>query len=191
MKINLGCGKNYIPGFIHIDMDDYPHIDYRSNVKDLHFIESESVSLIYASHTLEYFDRLEVNDVLKEWFRVLKPMGVLRVAVPDFEAIVKVYQKYHDLEHQGILGPLFGYWPYKVGVDKDEIFYHKTTYDFRSLKQVLESNGFRNIKLYDWRKTIHKNYDDYSQAYIPHMDKDNGLLISLNMEAEKSEILNT
>ena len=32
---------------------------------------------------------------------------------------------------------------------------------------------------------IHIDYDDYSQAYYPHMDKDNGILISLNVEAIK------
>lgn len=27
MKIHLGCGKRYIPGFYHVDVVDYPHID--------------------------------------------------------------------------------------------------------------------------------------------------------------------
>ena len=31
----------------------------------------------------------------------------------------------------------------------------------------------------------HSDIDDYSQAYIPHMDKDNGTLMSLNVEAIK------
>ena len=30
-----------------------------------------------------------------------------------------------------------------------------------------------------------KDYDDYSQAYIPHMDKERGILISLNVEATR------
>ena len=36
-----------------------------------------------------------------------------------------------------------------------------------------------NIRLYDWRDTEH------SQAYIPHMDKENGIFVSLNVECEK------
>jgi hypothetical protein len=28
-------------------------------------------------------------------------------------------------------------------------------------------------------------FDDHSQAYLPHMDKENGTLISLNIEAVK------
>ncbi|HAI38830.1 MAG TPA: methyltransferase, partial [Maribacter sp.] len=38
---------------------------------------------------------------------------------------------------------------------------------------------------YDWRQTEHAKFDDHSQAYIPHMDKENGTLISLNIEAVK------
>ena len=46
---------------------------------------------------------------------------------------------------------------------------------------------FVNVRRYDWRQTIHKDYDDHSQAYYPHMDKENGLLMSLNVEADKPE----
>ena len=143
------------------------------------------MDFIYSSHSLEYFDRVEVKAVLKNWCRILKKRGVLRLAVPDFEAMVKVYLKYSDLDHQGILGPLYGKWPYKADGDKIDTFYHKTTYDFNSLEKVLIQTGFKDVKRYDWQNTIHKDYDDYSQAYIPHMDKDNGLLISLNVEAVK------
>jgi len=63
--------------------------------------------------------------------------------------------------------------------------YHKTVYSFDSLKDLLEENGFNNVHRYDWKNTIHKDYDDHSQAYFPHMDKENGLLVSLNIEATK------
>ena len=114
-----------------------------------------------------------------------KAKGVIRLAVPDFEAIVKIYLNSGDLDSQGILGPLYGRWPYKVEVGKIDTMYHKTTYDFKSLQNLLVKAGFSNVKKYNWQKTIHRDYDDYSQAYIPHMDKDNGILISLNVEAEK------
>jgi len=43
----------------------------------------------------------------------------------------------------------------------------------------------RNIKRYNWKDTEHSKIDDHSQAYLPHMDKDNGTLISLNVECIK------
>lgn len=180
----MGSGKRNIPGFIHIDLDDHPHLDYRHDIADLPMFSGNSVDLIYTSHSFEYFDRQEGASVLKEWCRVLRPGGTLRIAVPDFEAIVKVYLKYKkDLEHKGILGPLFGRMAVKSG-KKEKLIYHKTVYDFKSLKNMLQSVGFKNVRRYDWQKTIHQDYDDHSQAYIPHLDK-KGILISLNLEAKK------
>ena len=63
--------------------------------------------------------------------------------------------------------------------------YHKTTYDFNSLHKLLDKNGFKNIKLWDWKNTSHSHFDDYSQCYLPHLDKDNGELMSLNVECQK------
>jgi predicted SAM-dependent methyltransferase len=183
IKLHLGCGKRYIPGFIHIDLDNYPHIDYKADISYLSMFGDESVDLVYCCHALEYFDRQEAQEkVLPEWHRVLKRGGVLRLAVPDFEALVKVYQKYAEVSK--VLGPLYGRMIIETG-NGSKTIYHKTVYDFRLLKDILERVGFTNIHRYDWRKTVHKDYDDFSQAYIPHMDKEKGLLISLNVEAEK------
>jgi predicted SAM-dependent methyltransferase len=178
VKLNLGCGKrDFGSDWIHIDGADYPHIDSQ-NIESLDY-RDKSVDLIYASHVIEYFDRKEVLPVLKEWKRVLRIDGVLRIAVPDFYQMAKLYLvDSYDLEK--FLGPLYG----KMAMLKKTI-YHKTVYDFNELKKLLEEVGFRNIKKYDWRETEHSEFDDHSQAYIPHMDKENGRLISLNVECLK------
>lgn len=183
MKLHLGSSKRFIPGFVHIDLDNYPHIDYRQDIRTLPMIKSNSVELIYFCHGIEYFDRVEIVDVLKEWRRVLKKGGILRLAMPDFEALVAVYRKYKDLNR--VIGPLYGRWEIKKNHGKRLVLYHKTVYDFKSVKVLLEQSGFQNVRRYDWRKTIHKDYDDFSQAYVPHMDKKHGMLISLNVEALK------
>jgi len=182
MKLHLGSGKRYIPGFTHIDVNYFPHIDYVHDIRTLPMIKNNTVELIYFCHGIEYFDRIEVKSVLKEWRRVLKKNGILRLAMPDFEALIKVYKKYRDINK--IIGPLYGRWEI-ITKKVPKILYHRTAYDFASIKLILEETGFYNVKRYDWRKTIHKDYDDFSQAYIPHMEKENGILISLNIEASK------
>jgi len=183
MMLHLGCGKRYIQGFIHVDLADWPHIDYRNSVDDLSMFEDSSADLIYSSHVFEYFDRQKAPSVLAEWRRVLISGGILRLAVPDFQALVQVYAESGDLNK--ILGPLFGRIMVESGDSEIQHIYHRTVYDYFSLKSMLEENGFIDIRKYNWRKTLHKDYDDYSQAYYPHMEKEKGLLISLNLEAKK------
>ena len=183
MDIHLGCWHRYIDGFIHVDLCDFEHIDYRSDIKELPFFSDESANLIYSSHSFEYFDPVEAPLVLKEWRRVLKPGGKLRLSVPDFDQLIKIYQLTGNI--QKILGPLFGRMQIESnGVDT--LLYHKTVYNFDTLSKLLSENGFEAISRYNWQDTIHSKYDDHSQAYYPHMDKENGIMVSLNVEALKS-----
>ena len=155
------------------------HIDYKSNIDDLSMFDNESVSLIYSSHSFEYFNRQEAIKVLTEWRRVLRPEGVLRLAVPDFDSLIKVYQKTGEIEK--ILGPLYGQMDIQTN-EGQKTLYHRTVYNFDSLSKLLKNNGFKNIRRYDWRTTVHRDHDDHSQAYFPHMDKEKGILVSLNIE---------
>tara|TARA_A100001515_G_scaffold27578_1_gene21211 strand:+ start:279 stop:806 length:528 start_codon:yes stop_codon:yes gene_type:complete len=175
MKLHLGCGKrDFGTDWIHIDQADYDHIIHK-DVTNLRFADG-SCDVIYASHLLEYFSRSDASKVLGEWYRCLKPGGVLRLAVPDFASICNLYKNGYSLS--SFLGPLYG----EMG---DPPFYHKTVYDYASLKTILYDCGFKSVSKYDWRDTDHAEFDDHSQAYLPHMDKDNGTLISLNVEAVK------
>ena len=143
-----------------------------------------SVDEIYSCGTLEYFDRIdEIPKILTEWKRVLKPAGILRISVPDFEGIVKVYEKFRDVDGIGILGPIFG----RIEVNTQEgkkVMHHKTVYDFDSLRRILENNGFENIQRYGWKEFFPEGYDDYSAAYVPPMDS-NGIPLGLNVICEK------
>ena len=186
MKFNIGCGwRDFGKDWIHIDGGDYDHLDSDDIfIKDY---EDNSADLIYSSHFIEYLDREGIVPLLQRWKEVLKPNGVMRLAVPDFSKMVSLYIKgpeyskfYEPYELDDFLGPLYG--KMKMG---DKTIYHKTAYDFRSLKTLLESIGMREVKKYDWRDTEHSDFDDHSQAYLPHMDKDNGTLVSLNLECIK------
>jgi predicted SAM-dependent methyltransferase len=176
VNLHLGCGERSIPGFIHVDVRAFDNVDMVCQLNKLDTFKDSSVDLIYCSHALEHFKRYDCEGVLKEWHRVLKPGGILRVAVPDFEAIVKIYQEYKDVEL--LIGLLYGGQDYQYN-------YHHVVFDFNSLSELLTNVGFTQIRRYNWKLTIHKDYDDYSQAYIPHMDKENGVLMSLNVECVK------
>lgn len=175
MKLHLGCGNKVIPGFIGVDIVKYNAVDIVSDVRNLKYILDDMADLIYACHVLEHFHQDSVI-VLREWNRVLKPGGTLRIAVPDFKMIFEVYKRSRSTK--AIKGLIYGR-------SDTPFMHHYKAFDFNSLKADLLASGFKDIRPYDWRETEHADIDDFSQAYWPHMDKENGLLVSLNVEATK------
>ena len=181
LRLHLGCGHRHLEGYTHVDIDNLPHIEYpNTDLRDLSMFEDSSVDLIYTCGSFEYYDREEAVKVLKEWRRVLKTNGILKISVPNFESVVKVYEKYGDLDGIGILGPLFGKWR----INNEKFIYHKTVYDEKSLSTLLQNQGFKKIKKYDAHNFLPKDYDDYSLAYVPHLDR-SGIQMQLNLECVK------
>lgn len=176
MKLHLGCGKNILPTWTNLDIEQLPGVDIVDDIRLLNKIPDKTCDMIYASHVLEHVRRREFESVLKLWNKKLKINGILRLAVPDFEKAVMWYLKTKKIVD--ILGLV-------SGGQKNEFDFHNMVFDRKFLTDVLKQCGFDEIREWDWRKVDHSNYDDYSQSYFPHMDKENGILVSLNLEAKK------
>lgn len=181
LKIHLGCGECHIDDcdWCHVDIQPFDHVDVVADVRDLNMFEDGTAEIIYASHVLQYIDLSEVLSTLKEWRRVLQPGGTLRLAVPNLYDLWQVYEETGSVAM--IIGPLYGRMEQLDG----SVIYHKMGYDYPSLSILLRQAGFRAIRFWDWEETEHSDLDDGSQAYYPHMDKEYGRLISLNVEATK------
>lgn len=176
MKLHLGCGNKILKGFINVDVREMEGVDLIDDVSKLKSITNNSVDLIYACHVLEHFGRHEYMSVLKRWYEVLNDGGILRISVPNFSEIVNQYNKNKDLPK--LIGLLYGGQTYEQN-------YHYYAWDFESIEKDLISIGFKSVDYYDWESTEHSKVDDFSQSYLPHMDKKNGVLMSLNIEAKK------
>ena len=176
MKLHIGAGEKYLSGYKHMDIIKRPHIDYVGDAGDLSFIADDSLEEIYACHILEHFKRNEVEIVLGEWYKKLSSQGVLRLAVPNFEAVMNEYIQNRNLD--SLMGLLYGGQNYNYN-------FHYQAFDYPRLRKLLERIGFTYICKYDWRNFLPTQYDDFSRAYMPHMDFENGRLMSLNIIAKK------
>ncbi|HLZ34396.1 MAG TPA: methyltransferase domain-containing protein [Nitrospira sp.] len=91
MRANLGCGNQICSGWINIDIvRTGPGVmvhDLSTGIP----LPDASCEVVYHSHVLEHLKRPEAQFFMRECFRVLKPGGVLRVAVPDLEQICRQY----------------------------------------------------------------------------------------------------
>lgn len=79
MKLNLGCGKNILTGWENHDVD----VDIS---KPLPW-QVGTVDFIFCEHCVEHIAYYQAIDFFLECHRVLKPGGMLRIAVPSLEQI--------------------------------------------------------------------------------------------------------
>jgi predicted SAM-dependent methyltransferase len=175
-RLHIGPGKTYLPGWTNVDIFSNVKADIYSSALSLPY-PANHFDLIYASHVLEHFPRHMVLAALTHWRHLLTDGGILRLAVPNFNAIIIRYTKNgEDLEE--LMGLLYG------GQDS-YLNDHHIIFNNTLLTKYLRQVGFKTVRSWNWRKTDHAEFDDYSQSYLPHMDKQSGILVSLNLEAVK------
>lgn len=134
-RLNLGSGD--------LDLDGYTNLD-RKNGDEVFPLcdQSESVDEVRASHVLEHFSHLQIGAVLADWVRVLKPGGVLKIAVPDFEIIARVYLDGKNIPVQG----------YVMGGHVDEDDHHGALFDREALTDALIDAGLIGIS--EWKSEV-------------------------------------
>lgn len=168
--LHLGCGDVILPApFENLDGRELPGVEHIGSVFPLPF-NDKSFDLVYSSHVLEHFHRKDTLDVLIEWVRVLKDDGILRISVPSFEKIIKIYELSDSIE--SVTGPLMGGQTYETN-------FHYNVFDEKYLKKLMEGAGLIAIHKWDYRRTSHSNYFDFSQAMTYEIP------ISLNLEGRK------
>ena len=145
IRLNLGCGSIKMPGYVNIDLHD-PGADLAMDVRYLEF-EDGAIDEIYSSHLLEHFSGSRHNNelpgVLKEWFRVLKSGGALRLNVPNLVGCLKNWLNKEEDEKWGFaLDMIFG-----LQTNPGE--YHKTGFTKARLEKLLTDAGFVRINITD------------------------------------------
>jgi SAM-dependent methyltransferase len=91
-RLNWGCGEWLAPGWINSDVKDVPGVlvaDIRSGIP----LDSDSVDYAVSIHALPELSYPDLVPALEELRRVLKPGGVLRLALPDLEKGVEAYRR--------------------------------------------------------------------------------------------------
>jgi SAM-dependent methyltransferase len=90
----------------------------------------------FSSHVLEHLRPSQAEICLREVYRVLKPNGILRIAVPDLDQIIK---RYDPIVPDDFVEMIF------EGRQSGEKNRHHWMYNEISLQRVFELAGFREI----------------------------------------------
>ena len=90
-SLNIGCGQRFNPTWTNLNFNStHPSVISHDLKQGIPFPDS-SFDVVYHSHVLEHFCKAEGIQLLEECYRVLRPQGVVRIAVPDLEQIVQSY----------------------------------------------------------------------------------------------------
>jgi GT2 family glycosyltransferase/predicted SAM-dependent methyltransferase len=138
IRLNLGCGRYPMKGFINVDQFEEVEPDLLADVLNLPY-EANSVDEIYCGHLLEHLAWDEGQYALKHWLNILKPGGEIRIVVPNFDVLAQRYLDYPTPEAMKELNDLYIY-----SYVQDSL--HRYCYSECLLKDAMGRAGFKNIK---------------------------------------------
>ena len=91
--LNLGCGSHFNPQWVNIDFAKTGDGVIAHNLLNGIPFEENRFDVVYHSHVLEHFPKDSAAKFIGECYRVLKPGGIIRIAVPDLEQIINNYTR--------------------------------------------------------------------------------------------------
>jgi predicted SAM-dependent methyltransferase len=178
-RLNLGCGPCVAPGWINADQRPGDGIDLAGDIRSGLPLDTDSIDYIAAIHVLQDLSFLDIPPLLAELKRILKPCGVIRLAVPDLDRAIRAY--------------LAGDHGYFYVPDTDarrigtklvaQIIWYgsvRTPMTFDCLQELLSNKGFANIRRCPFGQT--------GSRYPEIVQLDNRPRESLFVEAMKPEV---
>ena len=180
MKINIGSSSCHLDGWVNLEYDesywrknvfsgerlspkatrDMP--DVFGDARNLSEYRDETFDEVRSAHVLEHISQSETIKSIREWYRILKSGGVVRIIVPDISFIIDkwinkeenkewwdVYLNDRGLYCESELKKPFGHiddaFMHIVFLDG----HHVSAYTPDLLKYYMELVGFINIERCD------------------------------------------
>ncbi len=105
MKINLGCGDHYAPGWVNVDAisNDAVNPDVVADITEK--LPFQDIEHIYAGHVLEHIPHDRVSDVLRRWKESCTAGAELAIVGPDCDRgeVMVAAGQMHPLEYELLL----------------------------------------------------------------------------------------
>lgn len=152
-KLQIGCGRNILPGWLNSDLDplarDVMHLD---STKFFPF-EDCIFDYVFSEHNIEHIAYPEGMRMLSECYRILNHGGKIRIATPDLLFLINLHRSNKSkLQNEYIKWLIDAYIPEATSHDDVFIinkflggFGHKFIYDEKLLRYALKKVGFINV----------------------------------------------
>jgi SAM-dependent methyltransferase len=175
-RLNWGCGTEPSAGWINSDQKQAPGVDLTCDILDGLPLEDDSIDYAVSIHALPELPLDRLVPALRELRRVLRPGGVLRLALPDLE---RGFRAYVEGERDYFLVPddaarsLGG----KLVTQLLWFGYARSLFTADFIEELLQKAGFDEI--------VHCRFMETSSGFAEIVELDNRERESLFVEAFK------
>ncbi|WP_116089836.1 class I SAM-dependent methyltransferase [Sphingomonas crusticola] len=162
--LHVGCGTatiaNMPAGFqdgswkeVRFDINPDVAPDIIGTITDMDAVDSDSVDAVYSSHNIEHVFPHEVDGVLAEFRRVIKPDGFVVVTCPDLEEVAKhiAAGRLEDplyTSPSGPIAPLDILYGHGAAIARGEVYMaHRTGFTVKTLGAHAQAAGFAGFGL--------------------------------------------
>jgi len=150
IKLNLGCGDKILDGYVNVDVVQERagrQPDVNCDIRNLGVFTDNYSDEILAVHVVEHFWRWEIEAVIKEWVRVLKPGGKIILECPNLMTACQEFIKNPDKSSQpGTEGQRTMWVFYGDPKWEDPLMVHRWGYTPTSLASLMRTCGLIDVK---------------------------------------------
>jgi FkbM family methyltransferase len=161
-KLEIGSGMTPQRGYEHLDARaDLPDIDHVADTRQALPFPDGAFDALLSRSCIEHVSWREVQSVVREWGRIVKPGGTIDIWTPDFEYLCRRYLARKDDRHLdpalvaeagaflgGYDDPAWAIIKMFGGQDYPENF-HGAVLDEEVLTRVLEGAGFEQVERHE------------------------------------------
>ncbi len=158
-----GCIPINSQEYLNLDIVYLPKVDLVFDITKCFPIDDGVIAEIFSAATLEHLRKPQVDHVLREFYRILQPSGMVRVSTPDIEAIA------HGILHGEDLDLVNQYLFGKYKSDRTEDYdLHRWMYPAKAMMEVLGTIGFERMERLPMDVGLHhERYNYLIRAWKP------------------------
>lgn len=190
--LNMGSGYNPLNGWLNADFLDRAGSVFMDATKKLE-LPDNSFEAVFSEHMIEHISYNDANFMIKEFYRILKPGGKIRINTPDLKFLIDLYStEKTEIQKQYIdwsLNKFVKYAPINYDTFIINNFFrdwgHCFIYDSKTLTKTFELNGFINIKQKSPNNTSYEIFKNVELHGTNIMPTEFNELETLVIEAEK------
>jgi len=175
-RLHFGCGPITPYGWVNADIAPFPGVDMVADVRAGLPVAADSFDYIVSIHTLPEIPYSDLDRTLLELKRVLKPGGVLRLALPDLDRAIQAYVA-KDIDYFLIPDEVVRTLSGKLIVQLLWLGRSRSMFTTEFATELLARNGYMSIQPCSFRQT--------ASPYSGIVELDDRELESFFIEARK------